>query len=218
MAKDPKPNRPTHTRRLWLIPVVVIGLSALSLTGCEEEEIGAYQTAKSPPYAPPAPIDAAQSHAGHDHGQAHQETIRWDVPDGWQADPAPSAMVTAVFNISDEAGDLRVSVTKLAGDGGGTLANINRWRGQVGLGTVAAIQDQPITSIKTDQFTADLVDLVSPPGAAGRFERMLVVSIPRQETGQTWFIKMTGPGGAIDKHKQDFVGFVGSISFEGGHP
>ena len=46
-----------------------------------------------------------------------------------------------------------------------------------------------------------------------RFERMLVVLIPRREENFTWFIKMTGPGPSVERHKDAFVGFIESIRF-----
>ena len=43
------------------------------------------------------------------------------------------SLILASYKIPHDAGDGDVSVISLGGDGGGMLANINRWRMQVGL-------------------------------------------------------------------------------------
>jgi hypothetical protein len=125
-------------------------------------------------------------------------------------------MVLAGFDVPDETGPARVTVTSLSGEAGGVLANINRWRGQAGLQPVETIEDQPMTAVKTEHFLAGLVDLSAPEGAEARFQRMLIVLIPRREENRTWFIKMTGPTPTLDARKGEFVDFVESIRFEGG--
>ena len=47
-------------------------------------------------------------------------------------------MVTKSFSIAGDAGQKAVvSISVLAGEGGGTLANVNRWRGQLSLPEMA---------------------------------------------------------------------------------
>ncbi|HEX7898767.1 MAG TPA: hypothetical protein VF950_13470, partial [Planctomycetota bacterium] len=58
--------------------------------------------------------------------------VRWTLPAGWKEEKGPGDRVaTLAF------GDLELSVTKLAGTAGGPLANINRWRNQLGLPALA---------------------------------------------------------------------------------
>lgn len=201
--------------------LLTLGLGG-ALMGCEEQGVQAYQTPKAPAYLPPAPIGTAST-AQAGPGETQPAAVGWDVPQGWVADPNPSAMAVAIFQVPDPRGEVRVSVTSLSGQAGGILDNINRWRAQVGLGPIEAIQNQPMTQIQTPQFLAGLLDLALPksnegeaPGPAARFERILILMIPRQEEDRTWFFKMTGPGEAVGEHKQDFVGFVESVRFDGG--
>ena len=58
--------------------------------------------------------------------------LAFDVPQGWRTD-AGSSISLAAFKIDDGGQQAAVTITRLAGDGGGLLANVNRWCGQIGL-------------------------------------------------------------------------------------
>lgn len=196
-------------------------LAAGVLTGCEDEQVRSYQAPKAAPYVPPAPMGPAAD------PQASGPGVTWDVPEGWQPATGGSGMAMASFDVpgiaggSDESGGsggsgpARVTVTPLSGQAGGVLANINRWRGQVGLGPIEKIEDQPMTGVHVDHAAAGLIDLTAPEGVSARTERMLVVLVPRQQQNQTWFFKMTGPNDTVTQHKEGFIGFVESVTFGG---
>jgi hypothetical protein len=59
--------------------------------------------------------------------------VRWTTPAGWTEEKGGRADRVATLR----AGDLEMSVTRLGGSAGGTLANVNRWRGQIGLPALA---------------------------------------------------------------------------------
>jgi hypothetical protein len=198
---------------------------ACLLPGCEDESIQSYQAPKAPAYVPPDPMGLAD---GHDHASPG---ITWKVPEGWQPVEDKSGMATATFEAASPPPDInapgdsqdaqapdpaRITVTVLAGQAGGILGNINRWRRQVGLEPISSVEDQPMTGIQIDQSPAGLIDLVSPPDAKD-LQRMLVVLIPRQQENQTWFFKMTGPDDTVNLQKQNFVAFVESVRFQEAH-
>ena len=58
--------------------------------------------------------------------------VTYTVPEGWEDLPA-SGIRKANLNISDGNGTAELTVLVFPGDVGGRLANINRWRGQLGL-------------------------------------------------------------------------------------
>lgn len=215
MVKHPKRNRPTRPRRLWLLAGALAGLAICTLPGCDDEQVRSYQAPKAPPYVPPAPMGPADS------PDAASPSITWELPDGWQPVTAGSGMAMASFDVPGGSGGTggsgvaRVTVTPLTSQAGGVLPNINRWRGQVGLGPIQAIEDQPMTGIQIDQTPAGLIDLVSPQGVTTRFQRILIVLVPRPQENRTWFFKMTGPNDTVTQHKQGFIEFVESVTFEG---
>ena len=58
--------------------------------------------------------------------------VRWTAPAGWTEEKGRGDRVATL-----RLGDLEMSVTRLGGNAGGTLANVNRWRGQIGLPPLA---------------------------------------------------------------------------------
>src|ERR1051326_477895 len=82
------------------------------------------------PEAPPRFATTNTKQVPHGSSEAKPQ---WTVPPRWQEQP-PSQMLLAKFLIPGDAGataDVNVSV--LEGDGGGLLANLTRWRGQLKL-------------------------------------------------------------------------------------
>lgn len=154
-----------------------------------------------------APVAAAAPPVQAETGVDAQPQIGWTVPAGWTSTP-PSAMRYASFTVAGQNGETAdVSVSVLGGEAGGDLANVNRWRGQVGL--------EPVT----DGDLKGLVTLVSAGGGdimtvdmAGATSRILAGWAHVQ--GQTWFFKITGPDDLVSGQKENFVKFLKSVQFK----
>lgn len=204
------------TGRLVVWTTAVL-LASLSLAGCGEEDLHAYQAPKSAPYVEPELFSRMASGASANPAAPTPIGISWDVPEGWAEAPSTSTFITAVFEAKGEAGDARITVSSLSNDGGGVLQNINRWRGQVGLAPVEQYEQQPMTPITVADQLAGLIDLSAPEGVGASLERLLVVFIPRQDQGLTWYFKMSGPSATLDEQKEAFTHFVESVGF-GGKP
>jgi hypothetical protein len=131
---------------------------------------------------------------------------RWEVPAGWRA-AGPRPMRLASFEIPDAAGAGDVSISSLAGDGGGLLANVNRWRGQVGLPAQdeATVRKESKTLETAGGDPALLVDL------AGSESRILGAIVVRG--GQSWFFKLTAKPQLAERERAAFEGFVRSLKF-----
>ena len=131
----------------------------------------------------------------------------WKVPEGWQERP-PGTMLLANWTASGtEGGQADITVSKLPGDGGGLLANVNRWRGQLSLGPVDQAElSRQVSEIEVDADKVPLVDLRGT--RAGQPARMLAVAIPKG--GETWFYKMMGDEGVVEEQKDTFIQFVQS--------
>jgi hypothetical protein len=136
---------------------------------------------------------------------AAQAKLAWKVPAGWLEQP-PGPMQFAKFLASGKAGaKAEVSVAIIPGNGGGPLANVNRWRGQIGLGpiTQSALSSET-SSLEVAGATALVLDATS----SDKAKRLVVVSVPLQ--GDTWFYKLMGDEPAVAKEKEAFVAFVKS--------
>jgi hypothetical protein len=128
----------------------------------------------------------------------------WKTPDGWIEQPTPS-MLLASYSVPGKAGGKAdVTVSMFPGDVGGVLANVNRWRRQLGLPPVTENDLSKTTSqMDVGNAKATVVDMTGQDGA----KAMYAMIVPRD--GNTWFYKMTGDPAALADQKKSFVEFAG---------
>lgn len=139
-----------------------------------------------------------------------RETPRWNAPENWQSAPPKSALQLARFHISHpQEGDAELTVSVLNGDGGGLLPNVNRWRGQIRLPPMEPKSLGDVTQpLDFDgERKGVLVDMT------GGQSRVLAAVVPVGE--ETWFYKMTGAPGAIEKEIAAFTSFVRAVKYPG---
>ena len=136
----------------------------------------------------------------------------WDVPSGWKEVPGGQFLV-AKF-VLPGGGDLpaAVNVSKSPGDGGGLLANVNRWRSQLGLGPVTdgdlAAQVQAL-DLPNGKVT--LADISGQDARTGKKARLLAAVVPR--SGETWFYKLMGSAQVVQQEKDSFMKFVQGVKY-----
>jgi len=103
-------------------------------------------------------------------------------------------------------------VIPLGGMAGSDPANVNRWRGQVGL---APLADDDIAGlaekVSVGDQPADLYDIVGTTTGGSPSERIIGVILHRDDT--SWFFKMTGDAALVEQAKPAFIGFLKSVSF-----
>ena len=125
----------------------------------------------------------------------------WTAPADWKP-TAGSAMRKGSYAVTGPEGTGDVSVTAFPGDVGGDLANVNRWRGQLGLppvGTVAeAAQPLEVNGLRLLVFE----------GANGG-QRMIAAIVSRP--AETWFFKLTGPDALVARTKPEFLDFLRTV-------
>lgn len=72
---------------------------------------------------------------------------KWKAPEGWQQQPA-GQMVLGSFSIPGaDGGKANMTITSFPGDVGGELANVNRWRAQIGLGRVSELPNAETVTV-----------------------------------------------------------------------
>ncbi|MEO0797214.1 MAG: hypothetical protein AAFX93_18830 [Verrucomicrobiota bacterium] len=133
-------------------------------------------------------------------------TPEWQAPSGWTAQPLGSIRKGS-WKVTRANGTADVSVTVFPGDVGGDLANVNRWRGQIGLSPVT--QDKLASEMQhldVGDAHAHLVQLDGPKG-----QSILGAIVPRG--GGTWFFKMQGPTSLVNTERGSFSQFLSSVSF-----
>ena len=157
----------------------------------------------APGMSPAVPVEASVAADEPPSETSGEKPLQWEVPEGWTSAPA-SGMRHATFVVGNATGQKAdMSVSFLAGDGGGDLGNVNRWRQQVGLAPVAAGELDP-TVVRFDGMS--VVDL------GGADQRMLAGWI--QHGGRTWFFKLMGPTDLVGGEKEKFMGFLKSVKFK----
>lgn len=140
----------------------------------------------------------------------------WTVPADWQSVP-PQEFLLAEYSIAGaNGGKAEVNVAQLAGEGGGVLANVNRWRRQLGLSPATDADLAAMTSSLTASGgTATVVDLTSTDSNMGKSARLVGVIVPL--SGQTWFYKLMGDGTVVAQQKDAFLKFVQSANYANAH-
>lgn len=136
----------------------------------------------------------------------------WKIPPDWkQIDPG--AMLFAKFSITSGGGNADVNVSSLAGEGGGLAANVNRWRGQLGLPPVAQEDEfsKMVSSIDVANGKAQVVDLSGTDSKTGKPARLVGAVVP--QNGQTWFYKLMGDESVVAQQKDAFIKFIQSANY-----
>ena len=198
---------------------IILAACCLAFAACGDDHIDEYTMVKAPAET------VAEDHTGHDHaahasestdstvasetadaaGAEHENALTdprsvvWTAPDAWTSQGA-GGMRLASYQLPD-AGDL--SVISLGGDGGGLLANVNRWRNQVGLDPIEqaqlATQTQIVKSSIGDFVAMKLIN----PETADK----AICGAVFAGSGVTLFVKLTGSQACIEKHAEAVFAF-----------
>ncbi len=192
------------TMRALALACVLAGVTA-----CDREEVTHFRVAKAPPSASPA-MPAGMGMAGDVPPPARPAGggLRWTVPKGWTEEQG-GGMRFASFKVPVK-GTVDASVVVLPGAAGGELANVNRWRGQIGLEPLdeAGLASARRT-VSTKAGPLRVYDFAS-GGASGK---RLVAGLTEIE-GNTWFVKLTGDAAAVGAAREDFMKLLGSLRLD----
>jgi hypothetical protein len=175
----------------------------LFLTGCRSESITTYSVAKEKP----APSSL---------NKEVPNRVHWTVPSHWESVPA-SGFKLAQFKVPGKQGpDANISIVTLSGNAGGLLANINRWRGQLGLGPITQKEVNAYTDRKKmGAFDMHLLDIRGEDVALSvNAQKRFLVSVFRVD-GDSYFIKFSGESSQLELEKEVFLTFL--EGFHGHH-
>jgi hypothetical protein len=187
--------------------VIPIGCAALvaAVAGCSRDDVTHFRVPKAPESAPlaataPAALDLPAPPKGGG--------LRWTLPKGW-TESAGGQMRYATLK-PPVAGKIDASVVVLPGPAGGELANVNRWRGQIGLPPLdEAALAKARKVVKTKAGPLKVYDFTSEGATRSR----LVAGLAEAK-GDTWFVKITGDADAVGAAREDFMKLLGSLRFE----
>jgi hypothetical protein len=130
----------------------------------------------------------------------------WSVPAGWTKLDQQKPMRYATFVAGEGVTKVEVVLSTFPGDVGGLIPNINRWRGQVGLGPITQEQlAANTTAFESPGFTGYTMRL------KGEAQHMLGAIIKDGKADRSWFVKITGVPAALDAQEAAFVEFAKSF-------
>ena len=208
-------------RRLRVYCLSVICL--LGFVGCEQAEPTSYLIPKEDrAVTMPTPVaDSAETKAsaptngsmrilpGMQAAADEAGGVTYTVPEGWEDLPV-SGIRKANLKVSDENGTAELTVLVFPGDVGGRLANINRWRGQLGLDDATPEDLSKFTeSYSISQHPGLYVSL------EGEAQSILGGLLPFH--GSTWFFKFLGSSGTVLGNEAKMKAFLDSVQLEDSH-
>jgi hypothetical protein len=137
--------------------------------------------------------------------------LTYRIPQGWTAAP-PDAFSRVALELRDGAQHIRITVSVLAPGAGDLLANVNRWRGQVGLPPTDRSQLE--ASLRYIEVAGQQAPYVEFQGSdqAGSPRALLGVIVARDDG--VWFFKLIGDAALVQREKQHFEEFVKSANFQ----
>lgn len=200
--------------RLW---TPALGCAALlSLAACQRDEVTHARVPKSPPVPPGAaepqgsaaggampPMAAPGGMSGEvppPPAPTGADALAWSLPKGWTESRPSGGMRFATLKPPVE-GKIDVSVITLPGPAGGELANVNRWRGQIGLAPVDEAElARTRKTVASPAGPVSVYDFTSEGPSPSRMIAGLLVT-----RGNSWFIKMVGDPGPVAAARADFI-------------
>lgn len=141
-----------------------------------------------------------------------RSTLSFDKPDGWEEGELVVSRggITlrheAAFTATDGNRQVEITVDRFP-PAGGTLANVNRWRRQVGLPPQdeAAYRDSA-GQIELAGKKRDYVQLIG--------EEQTILGVIAEQDDAVWFIKLMGDNDLAKAQREPFEAFVESIRFQ----
>ncbi len=169
--------------------------------------------AELPPSHPP--IGGADLLAASATGSAASSQAKptWQVPAGWQ-EVSGGPFLVAKFTVGGPgSAQAAVNVSMSAGTGGGVVGNVNRWRGQLGLGHLSENEINGLgTPVDTTSGKALVVDMTGTDPKTNQKARLVGAIVPQGD--RTWFYKLMGNESVVGREKEGFTKFVQTAKYE----
>jgi hypothetical protein len=170
---------------------------------------GATEQAQAPTTMPPGhPAIGDMGAAAPSGPVSHEGQPDWQVPSGWKEVSGGQFLVAKFILAGDGGAQAAVNVSSSVGDGGGLLANVNRWRGQLGL---PAATDISTTPVAVAGGKGQRVDIDGTNAQTGKPAKLIGIMVTQAD--RTWFYKLMGDANVVGSQKDAFVKFVQSVKY-----
>jgi hypothetical protein len=139
---------------------------------------------------------------------SHASQPNWQVPAAWTEISGGQFLIAKFTVAGDNGARATINVSSSAGTGGGLSANINRWRGQLGL---PASDNLPTTLLTVNGGEAQLVDLTGNDTQTGQPAEIIGAIVTVSDS--TWFYKLMGDPNVVAAQKDAFTQFVEGVKY-----
>ncbi len=181
---------------------------AMFVVSCQRTVVREYQAPKES-FARQVP---PQEQSEQTQNSAGTSVVSLKAPPNWRRQPQGPMRKASFVVEGGEGREVDISVTSFPGESGGLLANINRWREQLGLD---AVNPQRLESIIERRTLGGrvfvIVDLFNERAMSKNKERIIGAIVPA--SGETWFFKMTGDDASTAAQKPAFLKVLESAEF-----
>jgi hypothetical protein len=150
--------------------------------------------------------------------QAAVTPFTFAAPEGWEQRPA-TGMRQAAFKVSDGAASADITVIDLpaaAPSIGDAFANVNRWRGEIGLAPIKQEElEGKVQKLEVDGNPSNYVEIIpdaTQPAESQIKEATVAATVPSGE--KIWFFKMRGDRGLVSAQRDNFKTFLESVRFK----
>ena len=204
----------SRTKLLRSVASVLLASLLVFTSGCGEREIAERELPKGIERIADTQGDAngsSSEQAGPSVGEAGSGgDPRWSVPESWRRVEEEAPMRFATFVTDHPEGRAKVLVSRFTGEVGGELANVNRWRKQLGLGPIDHEQlDATVSRFGESGRSGYRVRI------RGGGSILIAAGLHEAERNRTWFVKsVVSTPTVADRLEQEMVAFASSIGRE----
>ncbi len=177
-----------------------------------------------PPGHPPIPSESGAVNAPP--SAAPQAALKFDAPENWKPERPANTMRVAQYVIPRVEGDSEDGQFVVfffgVGGGGGTQANLDRWRSQFTTEDGQPVPDSAVVSevIQVGDIKVTLLDIAGSysatammPGAAtgpAKPNQRMLAAVAEFDQGP-YFIRATGPTATISANREAFMKLIQSL-------
>ena len=199
-------------------PLFLLSASLLAF-GCKPApQVARYEVkAEAEPAPAPAPVPVTQTPAPSPAVAAPMvapasmkaeaasfDAPKWaKLPAGWTVGPENSMRKATWIVAGPNGSKAEIAVTVFPGNVGGLTANVNRWRGQIGLPPAGADEIAASAKVaKVGNLDSQRFVMISADG------KKAVDAVLTSKDGATWFFKMNGEAAAVEANAAAFASFL----------
>ncbi|MBK1876541.1 hypothetical protein [Pelagicoccus mobilis] len=155
-----------------------------------------------------------QAEHNHEHEHQHIGDLTFDTPDGWVPSQGSSMRIASLAVKKEGHPPADFAVTSFPGDTGGLVANVNRWRNQIGLSNWNSEQvnaaAETIMNPAGHEFT--FFELKAENGESSQDDQRILVAI-MNFAGRSWFFKLRGDALLLELQDEEFKALLQSVHF-----